>query len=506
MSLGFRIRSHARTLIAILPVLLALAPAGDARCGSVRGQGSFEFFVDLASIPSGEGSALQLIQIAVPTKEIRYVEKSGSFTAEVRFSIKLMSGDDVVHEKLFQMRDTRGQMPQVKDLSSFLCHIDSCVVDPGSYRLTVKVEDLQRKKRTLLGILRRTYLSSEVKDAAFEVQRFPADGIALADPILVWESGGGRLIPNPMQIYGLRKDTLSVYVQAAVPEAAGADSLDVRILTSRDTGEQMEEARFRIPVRGTRSSFLRMTDLAAYPSGSYRLTVETSAPGGLFASSGKDFTVVWELVNWQKPLRDIVLEARLVLSGKQFDEFSRKDLGEQEIFMRDFWKKLDPTPQTALNETFEKFVARVRYADTQFGTYERGALTDRGYILIRFGLPDDIINQPLPQTRDDLYEGLDKILTEYKIVSDGIMTEKSVKDVRPIVISPEKQRATRGDVGSDTGSFEVWTYGFQGDPLLPDDTGMTVDQGLRFLFVDKDGYGSYRLVGSSEDMTGDSRD
>jgi GWxTD domain-containing protein len=268
----------------------------------------------------------------------------------------------------------------------------------------------------------------------------------------------------------------------------------------------MEEARFRIPVRGTRSAFLRMMDLAAYPSGSYRLTVETSGPGGLFADTGKDFTVVWELVNWQKPLRDIVLEARLVLSGRQFDEFSRMDLGEQEIFMRDFWKKLDPTPQTAANETFDKFVARVRYADAQFGTYERGALTDRGYIFIRFGLPDDIINQPLPQTRDDLYEGLDKIITEYKIVSDGIMTEKSVKDVRPIIISPEKQRATRGTVGGDTGAFEVWTYGFKGNPLLPDDAGMTVDQGLRFLFVDKDGYGSYRLVGSSENMTGDARD
>jgi GWxTD domain-containing protein len=487
--------------------LLVLAPAGAVRCDPLRGRGSFEFFVDIASLPSGGSASIQLIQISVPTKELRYVEKSGSFTAEVRFSIKLMSGDKVVHEKLFQMRDSRDEAPVVKDLSSFLCHIDSCAVEPGAYRLTVKVEDLQRRKQTLLGILRRTYYSSEMKDASFEIRPFPADGIALADPILVWESdGGGRFIPNPMQIYGLRKDTLSVYVQASVPAAIRADSLDVRFVLSRDTGEQMEEARFRVPVNGNRSSFLRMTDLAAYPSGSYRLTVETSAPGGLFASSGKDFSVVWELVNWQKPLRDIAFEARLVLSSRQYDEFERMELGEQEAFMRAFWKKLDPTPQTAANETFEKFVARVRYADAQFGTYERGALTDRGYILIRFGRPDDIVNQPLPQSRDDLYEGLDKIITEYKIISDGITTEKSVKDVRPVIISPEKQRATRGDVGSDTGSFEVWTYGFKGDPLLPDDAGMTIDQGLRFLFIDRDGYGSYQLVGSSEEMTGDSRD
>jgi GWxTD domain-containing protein len=507
VSLELRIRSRARALIAILPVLLAFVPAGDVRCDPIRGQGSFEFFVDIASLPSGGREAIQLIQISVPTKELRYVEKSGSFAAEVRFSIKLTSGGKVFHQKLFQMRDTRDKMPAVKDLSSFLCHIDSCAVEPGAYRLTVKVEDLQRRKHTLLGILRRSYVSSELKDAAVEVRPFPAGGIALADPILVWESdGGGRFIPNPMQIYGLRKDTLSVYVQATVPETAPADSLDVRILLSRDTGEQMEEAFFRVPVKERRITFLRMTDLAAFPSGAYRLTVETSSPGGLFASAGKDFVVVWELVNWQKPLRDIALEARLVLSNKQYEEFTGMDLGEQEAFMRAFWKKLDPTPQTAANETFDKFIARVRSADAQFGSAERGALTDRGYIYIRFGRPDDIVNQPLPQSRDDLYEGLDKIISEYKIISDGIMTEKSVKDVRPIIISPEKQRATRGTVGSDTGSFEVWTYGFKGDPLLPGDAGMTVDQGLRFLFVDKDGYGAYRLVGSSEDMRGDSRD
>jgi hypothetical protein len=56
-------------------------------------------------------------------------------------------------------------------------------------------------------------------------------------------------------------------------------------------------------------------------------------------------------------------------------------------------------------------------------------------------------------------------------------------------------------VGSDVGSFEVWGYNVRGDPILVDDKGMTVAQGLRFLFLDKDGIGAYHLVGSSEDMT-----
>ena len=473
----------------------------------MRGQGSFEFYVDIASLPSGGPGTIQLLQIAVPTKELRYVEKEGSFVAEVRFTISLSSGDAVVYKKLFQMKDSRDAMPRVKDLSSFICHIDSCAVDPGAYRLTVKVEDLQRKKRTLLGILRRVYFSSTVKDAAFDVRPFPANEIALADPILVWESDrSGQFIPNPMQIYGLRKDTLSVFVQASTPEASSSDSLDVRIALTKDTGEPMEEVLFRVPVSGNRAAFLRTIDLAAYAAGDYRLTVETRAPGGLFASSGKDFSVAWELVNWQKPIRDIILEARILLADREFDDFARMSLGEQEAFMRSFWKKLDPTPQTAVNETFEKFASRLRYTDAHFGSFERGALTDRGYTYIRFGPPDDVIHKPLPQGRGDLYEGIDKIIDEYKIIVDGITTTKSVKDQRPLIISPEKQSTTTGSVGNDTGSFEIWDYSMKGDPLLPGDRGMTVRQGLRFMFLDKDGIGDYRLVGTSESMWGDDKE
>ena len=502
MSLGPRIRQHARALVAILPVLLALISAGEVRCDPMLGRGSFEFYADIASLPSGNGGAIQLLQIAVPTKELRYVEKDGSFVADVRYSINVSSGGTVVYKRLFRMKDSRDAMPRVKDLSSFLCSIDTIVVDPGPYRLTVKVEDLNRRKGTLLGILRRIYFSSTVKDAAFEVRPFPANEIALADPILVWEfGGGGQFIPNPMQIYGLRKDTLSVFVEAAIPETAAADSLDVRFSLTKDTGEPMEEALFRVPVKGDRSAFLRRIDLTTYSAGAYRLTVEARAPGGLFVSSGKDFSVAWELVNWQKPVRDIMFEARLLLGDRELDNFARMSLGEQEAFMQGFWKKLDPTPQTAANEALDTFASRVRYADAHFGSFERGALTDRGFAYIRFGPPDEIINKPLPQGRDDLYEGIEKITTEYKIIAEGITTTKSMKDQRPMIISPEKRRGTRGTVGSDVGSFEIWNYSFKGDPLLPEDRGMTTRQGLRFMFLDKDGVGDYRLLGSSENMS-----
>ena len=490
-------------LMLVLTLLMLVMPAGKAHGGALRGEGDFEFYLDIASLPTGGLGAIQLLQIAIPTKELRYVERNGKYLAEARFTLSLRAEKTIIYHKTFQMRDTRDALPTVKDLSAFLYAIDSCIVAPGSYRLTVKVEDLQRRKKSLLGIVHRMYFTSEVKNAVLEVPAFEADRLNLADPILVWSfDAKKRFIPNPMQIYGLRKDTLSVLMNALLPGSSPVDSLTVRLSLSKERGEVVAEEVFKAPVRENRSVFVRSYDLTTYPAGEYVVTVEAEAGAGMHASVSKNFNVAWELLSWRRPVRDILVEARILLRDKEYEAFEQMSLGEQESLMKSFWKKLDPTPQTAVNEMYEKFVARVRYADAHFGLFERGALSDRGCIYIRLGPPDELIRKPVPKDRGDLYEGIEKIQDEYKIVVDGFSNRPSALNVvRPPLYSPEKGRALRGMVGSDAGSFEIWSYNFKGDPLLADDKGMTVHQGMRFLFVDKDGFGDYRLIGTSEEMT-----
>ncbi len=41
-------------------------------------------------------------------------------------------------------------------------------------------------------------------------------------------------------------------------------------------------------------------------------------------------------------------------------------IGEQERVLVAFWKKHDPTPHTAVNELYDIFQNRVRYADANF--------------------------------------------------------------------------------------------------------------------------------------------
>ena len=67
-------------------------------------------------------------------------------------------------------------------------------------------------------------------------------------------------------------------------------------------------------------------------------------------------------------------------------------------FLREFWRRRDPTPATPENETEAAFYDRIEQADRRFreggGADVPGWRTDRGRVLIRYGEPDDVRREP----------------------------------------------------------------------------------------------------------------
>ncbi|MGH7520810.1 MAG: GWxTD domain-containing protein [Gemmatimonadales bacterium] len=69
-------------------------------------------------------------------------------------------------------------------------------------------------------------------------------------------------------------------------------------------------------------------------------------------------------------------------------------------YLRQFWQRRDPTPETARNEAMESFYARVATVNRMFregGAAEiPGWRTDRGRIYLRYGAPDAVLSRPQP--------------------------------------------------------------------------------------------------------------
>ena len=66
-------------------------------------------------------------------------------------------------------------------------------------------------------------------------------------------------------------------------------------------------------------------------------------------------------------------------------------------YLRQFWKKRDPTPGTARNEAEDQFYATVAAANREFREGGAAAVpgwrTDRGRIYIRYGPPDEVLDR-----------------------------------------------------------------------------------------------------------------
>jgi GWxTD domain-containing protein len=63
---------------------------------------------------------------------------------------------------------------------------------------------------------------------------------------------------------------------------------------------------------------------------------------------------------------------------------------EKQKLFEEFWKNIDPSPNTERNEAFDEYYSRIEYANKNFKSYTEGWLSDMGMVYIIFGPPDYI--------------------------------------------------------------------------------------------------------------------
>ncbi|MBN2070858.1 MAG: GWxTD domain-containing protein [Candidatus Krumholzibacteriota bacterium] len=491
--------------LAVVLLLILGLNSGLSNGGSLRGEGDFEFYLDAGSLPLKGEKVLEIFQIAVPTKEIKYEKKDDGFEAVVSVYLAIGRDGEKIYEKQLMIRDSRVVEPSSADLAGFLYISDSCSVDPGIYHLTVRLEDRSRRKKTLLGALRNKHFYSLIENELLDIRSFDHTRIVMSDPFLLWgRDSDGRFIPNPMSVYGLKNDTLTVFTQARLPDGVDRPEIEIYMTILNDRGMVVDSLGFNARVRGGRAAILGRFDVNKWEAGGYRVNISASSRPSLFAMTGKDFNIAWELLNWQRPRRDVLGEARIIFNDFEFDEFKSVGIGQQESILNEFWKKLDPTPHTAVNENYEIFTDRVRYADSHFSDHRKGSLTDRGQIYVRFGPPEDILEESVPFNRTDLDEVIDKLDDQYKVVIHNTYKGFGTEAVNIYDMTTDRAKLYRGG-GMDTGAYQLWLYSLKGRPLFERDDLMSINSGLRFLFIDKDGVGAYVLVGTSDDFKDESR-
>lgn len=97
-------------------------------------------------------------------------------------------------------------------------------------------------------------------------------------------------------------------------------------------------------------------------------------------------------------LKDQREQLRYIADQNEWRKLHKASESRLEEAIEEFWHNNDPSPGTAHNELREKFYLRVLKADELFTLHKRmkGWRSDRGRIYIKFGEPEEIVNNPFP--------------------------------------------------------------------------------------------------------------
>lgn len=281
-----------------------------------------------------------------------------------------------------------------------------------------------------------------------------------------------RLEANPTRAYGLFNPTITLYAEAYHLDGAPRD-LELRVFVLADSVELVREE-VRVTIPGAHAGLLREVDVSSLAAGSYGLELkigpaEPSEPASAFRISGR-FEVHWDPDAWQKSAHQRNEEASLLLDDEAFQAFLHLEAGQQEAHLDSLWQDSGDGAVGSLKRVFRD---RVATADERFSAAGRGCLTDRGKTYIRFGEPDEVHKELLPQDEDQLFYFLGREIDDNEAVEMG-------------------GRPLRHPL--DNSSYQVWYYTNRGDPLFREWGMMGSGGSLRFVFVDEVGDGTYQLV------------
>ena len=374
--------------------------------------------VDYAAFHAPNDSAYLEIYVSFPQRSLQYQRRDSLWLAEFQLNLSLTQAETELVSRKEQFINREKTLDDISPHSE-LRHQFLLKLPPGNYSTTVKVTDLQ-------GGVTGEY------ELPLTIHRFTSDSLHISDIVLaakigksakpsIFTKNGIQVVPNPSGIYHITMPVLYYYAEAfgfAYHPDAGGD-YTLRSYVSDINGEVVRKFPDITKSKPGKSAILvGGNNVVALPSGTYFLHLElTDNTTGNTAHRQKRFALFKPSAEGLAQMR--AMTTRLMQSF--YENFSEASLDSEFAkvryiatdeektlfnglegipakaeFLANFWKERDPDPATAQNEFKIEYFQKVELADRSFRTkFKPGWLTDRGRVLLIYGIPDEIERSPV---------------------------------------------------------------------------------------------------------------
>jgi GWxTD domain-containing protein len=400
------------------------------------------------------------IYYSIPRQGISHKTVAEGYRGAFQIATQIIKNDTKLLTDTINVEDHVESLSQISPGQKF-AEISSFALAEGSYLIKSELIDLLSKK-------------SIIKIDTIQIKHFPHDKLTLsaiefASSISAqkeikrkFDKNRLRVIPNADRVYGRDLPTLFFYSEAynfSWEEDAQKSTYQVSYKIINGNGVAVLDLKGKEKKKpGNTSVVYGSLDISELASGTYSFELEVKDIYNMHvAKAEKQFFIynksnfIKKSVDGEKQVEWTDSEKYKQMDEEQLDAYFNQlkyiaDKDEKRVFKElsfegkrnfiiAFWSKRDPNPATPLNEREIQYNNLLEIANEKYShVFREGWETDRGRVLLLYGLPD-------------------------------------TKDIYPTT--------------TETKAYEIWEY-------------YNIEGGVKFIFVDKRQNGDYELVHSTK--------
>lgn len=390
-------------------MLLAMAPGVP-----VKSSGAVVFYLDTASFRARGGQTYQEFYYQLPLSLLNFTPNQSGYQDTLIVTITIF---DTLQQARIQ--DEWHAPFQVADQNAiagqFWPDQFELVMQPGRYRLVMDIKELssQKKGSAELWFTARDFSASnlQLSDIQFASQ------IARDSSNAKMTKNNLKVTPNPNRIFGKTLPLLYFYLEIynlTYPQGNEHYRVDYAIFDQNDglvkqfpgitkliKGPISLEAS-ALPLAGLKEDYyffkITITDIATGESHFRREQFWHKIYRSETTFEIPENNIFHYLSAMTEPeLKQHFNILKYYMAPSQADLYESLSPEVRLAFLVNFWQTLDPVPTSPDNEFLDEFQQRLQHANRNYTSgFKAGWRTDRGRIILKFGIPDEITRDEAP--------------------------------------------------------------------------------------------------------------
>lgn len=359
--------------------------------------GELKFYIDNAAFKGEKDKTYFEFYLMIYADQLEYVSKENKKCGT--FKVNSVATNIKTGKQSIKTWVTDAQLQNDSVNSNSLVYYDQWaeMLEPGNYEIFVNIEDQNSLKSgeakysvTIPSMNKNEFSASQIEFASKINNEFTNPN---------FKKGNKNVIPNPSRRYGILNPVMYFYYELYDIAGGKEDTLNINYFIEDNSGSTVKNLDFsKTNLMGKTSAVMHGINVSDLPSGIYNLKInlldKTSKKSTTLSRS---FEIIQaDYLNNNKYLTAEQAETaenylKYIATSSEFETYkSLNQTGKAEFLIR-FWKQHDPSPSTEENEYLEDIQKRYLFSNENFSWGKiKGWATDRGRVLIQYGMPDNI--------------------------------------------------------------------------------------------------------------------